>query len=182
MAPCQIGFVRLREIHGLTRRWGFVRNTLYDILPNTWAAAVRVLAKSQGFAPELFHRGIVSNLSFSDHSETKLRVKGLSDEHAIISTIAVVLGNTASSKKSHMENMLKRLVSQHPDIQNQNIRTVSLSNGTIKGFRTALEEVKYAIITSSEPTHTIRTPYPEDPDGSHPLPRIMINAWTQWGG
>jgi len=98
------------------------------------------VAKSQGFAQELFHLGLVSNLTLLDHNETKLRVKGPSDVHAIISDIAVVLGNTASSKKSHMENMLKRLVSQHPDNQNKNIPKVSLGNGTIKGVRTALEK------------------------------------------
>ena len=93
--------------------------------------------------------------------------------------IALVPGNTASSKKSHMENMLKRLVSQHPEIQNKNIPKVSRGNGTIKCVRTALEKVNYTIITSSEPLHTIRTPYLEDPDGSQPLPRTMINTWTQ---
>ena len=93
------------------------------------------------------------NLLFVDHNETKLQVKGPSDQSAIISDIAVVLGNTASSKKSHMENMLKRLVSQHPEIQNKNLPKVSLGNGTIKGVRTALEKVNTAIITSSTPKH-----------------------------
>ena len=113
--------------------------TLYDILPNTWASAVINVAKSQGFAPELFHLGLVSNLSFMDHNQTKLRVKGPSDQDAIISDIAVVLGNTAGSKKSHMESILKRLVPQHPEIQNENIPRVALGNGTIKGVRMALE-------------------------------------------
>ena len=114
-----------------------------------------------------------------DHNETKLRVKGPFDGHAINSDIAVVLGNTASSKESHMENYLKKLVSHHPDNQNKNVSKVSLGNGTIKVIRTALEKVNYASITSSEPTHTIRTPYLEEPDGSQLLPRTMLNAWHQ---
>ena len=75
--------------------------------------------------------------------------------------------------------MLKRLVSRHPEIQNKNIPKVSLGNGTIKGVPRPLEKVNSAIITSSQPSHTIRTPYLEDPDGSQPLPRTMINTWTE---
>ena len=123
--------------------------------------------------------GLVSNLSYMDHNETKLRVKGPFNGHAINSDVAVVLGNTASSKKSHKENDLKKLVSHHPDNQNKNLSKVSLANGTIKGIRTALEKVNYASITSSEPTHTIRTPYLEEPDGSQLLPRTMLNTCTQ---
>ena len=99
------------------------------------------------------------------------------DSHRrIIFDIAVVLGYTVSSKISHMEHSLKRLVSRPLEIQNKYISKVY---GTIKGVRTALEKVNYAIMTSSEPTHTIRTPHIEDHDGSLLLPRTMINTWTQ---
>ena len=43
----------------------------------------------------------------------------------------------------------------------------------------ALQKVNYAIIISSEPTHTVRTPYLEDADGSQLLLRTFINTWTQ---
>ena len=135
--------------------------------------------KAQGFAPELLHMGLVSGVSYMDHNETKLRVKGPFDGHAIKSDIEVVLGNTTRSKKSYMENYLKKLVSHHPDNQNKNLSKVSLGNGTIKGIRTGLEKVNYASITSFEPTHTIRTPYLEEPDGSQLLPRTIFNTWTQ---
>ena len=111
--------------------------TLFGILPSIWASAVIYMSKAQGFASELLHMGLVSNLSYVDHNETKLRVKGpFDDGHAVNSDIALVLGNTASSKKSLLENYLKTLVSHHSDNQNKNIPKVSLGNGTIKRIRT----------------------------------------------
>ena len=102
------------------------------------------------------------------------------DSHRrIIFDIAVVLGYTVSSKISHMEHSLKRLVSWPLEIQNKYIPKVLLGNGNIKGVPRPLEKVIYGTITSSEPTHTIRTPYLEDHDGSLLLPRTMINTWTQ---
>ena len=74
---------------------------------------------------------------------------------------------------------MKKLVSHHPDNQNKNLSTVSLGNGATKGIRTALEKVNYANLTSSEPTHTIRTPDLEELDGSQLLPRTMLSTWTQ---
>ena len=35
--------------------------SLYDIIPDTWASAVITVAKAQGFHPEMFHLGLVSN-------------------------------------------------------------------------------------------------------------------------
>ena len=78
---------------------------------------------------------LVSNVSYMDHNETNLRVKGPLDGHAINSDVAVVIGNTASSKKSHLENYVKKLVTHHPDNQNKNLSKVSLGNGAIKGIR-----------------------------------------------
>ena len=75
--------------------------------------------------------------------------------------------------------MVNNLVNNHPDNTNKKLSQVSLGNGTIKGIRSALEKVKYAGIVSSEPTHTIRTPYLEEPDGCQLLPRTMLNTWTQ---
>ena len=114
-----------------------------------------------------------------DHNETKLRVKGLLDPHAINSDVAVVIGNTASSKKSHLDDMAKKLLAHHPDNLNKSLSKVSLGNGTIKGIRAALEKVHYAGIVSSEPTHTIRTTFLEEPDGCQLLPRTMLNTLTQ---
>jgi hypothetical protein len=133
---------------------------VFDILPDIWASAVICVSKAQGFAPEILHMTLVSNVSYMDHKETKLRVKGPLDPHAINSDVAVTIANTASSKKSHLENMVTKLVNHHPDNLNKKLSQVSLGNGTIKGIRSALEKVKYAGIVSSEPTHTIRTPYP----------------------
>ena len=155
------------------------RHTLFAILPDIWASGVICVSKAQGFAPEILHMGLVSNLSYMDHNKTKLRVKDPFGGHAINSDVALVLGNTASSKKSHTENYLKKLVTHHPDNQNKNLSKVSLGNGTIKGIRSALEKVSYASIVSSEPTHTIRTPYLEEPDGCQLLPRTMLNTWAQ---
>ena len=99
------------------------------------------------------------------------------DSHRrIIFDITVVLGYTVSSKTSHMEHSLKRLVSRPLEIQDKYIPKVLLGNGTIKGVPRRLEKVIYVILTSSKPTHTIRTPYLEDHDGSLPLPRTMINT------
>ena len=75
--------------------------------------------------------------------------------------------------------MVKKLVDNHPDNMNKKLSQVSLGNGTIKGIRSALERVTYAGIVSSEPTHTIRTPYLEEPDGCQLLPRTMLDTWTQ---
>ena len=75
--------------------------------------------------------------------------------------------------------MCKNLVNNHPDNLNKKLSQASVGNGTIKGIRTALEKVKYAAVVSSEPTHTIRTPYLEEPDGCQLLPRTMLNTWTQ---
>ena len=90
---------------------------LHDILPDTWASAVITVAKAQGFHPEMFHLGLVSNLSFMDYHLTKLRITGPSDQHAIISDIAVVLGSSASCKKSHMEKVLNRFLIEHSDLE-----------------------------------------------------------------
>ena len=129
--------------------------------------------------PEMFHLGLVSNLSFMDHHLTKLRITGPSDQHAIISDIAVVLGNTASSKKSHMENMLNGFLIQHSDFDGYSSPTVSLANGNIKRVRRCLQQTRSANLTSSDPIHIIRTPYLEAVDSAHCLLRTLINTWTQ---
>ena len=121
------------------------------------------------FFPELFHLGLVSNLSFLVHHQTKLRVTGPSDQHAIISDIAVVLGNTASSKKSHMENMLKGFLIQHPDFDGYSIPMVSLANGNTNRVPRCLQETRSANTTSSDPIHIIRTPYLEDVESAQCL-------------
>ena len=96
----------------------------------------------------MFHLGLVSNLSFMDHHLTKLRITGPSDQHAIISDIAVVLGNTASSKKSYMENMLNGFLIQHSDFDGYSNPMVSLANGNIKRARRCLQQTRSANITS----------------------------------
>ena len=70
-------------------------------------------------------------------------------------------------------------MSQHPEIQDENIPMVSLANGTIKRVRMALQKTTYANITSSELIHIIRTPYLEDLEVAQLLPRTLINTWTQ---
>ena len=60
--------------------------------------------------------------------------------------VAVTIANTASSKKSHLENMVKKLVNHYPDNMNKKLSQVSLGNGTIKGIRSALERVHYALL------------------------------------
>ena len=47
------------------------------------------------------------------------------------------------------------------------------------GIRSALERVNYVGIVSSEPTHTIRTPYLAESDGRQLLPRTMLDTWIQ---
>ena len=131
-------------------------------------------SKAPGFALERLHLGLVSNLSYMDHNETKLWVNGPLDGHAINSDVAVGIGNMVSSKTSHLAYYVKKLVTHHPENQNTNLSKVSLGNGAIKGFRLALEKVRYAGIVSSEPTHTIRTPYLEEPDGCQLLPRVAV--------
>ena len=108
----------------------------------------------------------MSNLSFVDHHLTKLRITGPSDQHAIISDIAVMLGNTASSKKSHMENMLNGFLIQPSDFDGYSSPTVSLANGNIKGVRRCLQQTRSAIITYSDLVHIIRTPYLLDVDSA----------------
>ena len=76
--------------------------SLFDVMPDIWYSSVICLSKAQGFAPEIRHVALVSNLSHMDHYETKLRVKGPLDQHSINSHVAVIIGNTASSKKSHL--------------------------------------------------------------------------------
>ena len=84
-------------------------------MPDIWSSSVICFSKAQGFAPEILHMALVSNLSFMDHYETKLRVKGPLEQHSINCDVAVCIGNTASSKKSHLENMCNNLVNNHPD-------------------------------------------------------------------
>ena len=91
---------------------------LFDILPDIWASAAICVSKAPGFASEMLHLGLVSNLSYMDHNETKLRVKGPLDGHAINSDVAVVIGNTVSSKRSQLDNDVKKLVTHHPENQN----------------------------------------------------------------
>ena len=153
--------------------------SLFDVMPDIWSSSVICLSKVQGVAPEILHMALVSNLSYMDHNETKLRVKGPLEQHSINSDVAVCIGNTVSSKKSYLENTCKNLVNNHPENLNKKLSQASVGNGTIKGIRTALEKVKYAAVVSSEPTHTIRTPYLEEPDGCQLLPRTMLNTWTQ---
>ena len=155
------------------------QNSLYDILPDAWASAVITVAKAQGFHPEMFHLGLVSNLSFMDHHRTKLRITGPSDQRAIISDIAVVLGSSASCKKSHMKKDLNIFLIQHSDVDVYSSPVVPLAHGNIKRVRRCLQQTRSAHITSSDPIHIIRTPYLEDYESAHFLPRTLINTWTQ---
>ena len=125
-----------------------IQLSLYDFMPRAWVDALMCLTKAQGFAPELLHQSRMSNLSFLEHHATKLRAKGPDEENAIMSDIAVVLGNKASPKNSTMERMLKRLCTKHPMSLNKSMGKVSCGNGTIKGVRTALEKCSMAMITS----------------------------------
>ena len=83
--------------------------SLFDVMPDIWSSSVICLSKAQGFATEILHMALVSNLSYMDHYETKLRVKGPLDQHSINSDVAVIIGNRASSKKSHLEHMVKNI-------------------------------------------------------------------------
>ena len=56
---------------------------------------------------------LLSNLSYMDHNDTKLCIKCPLDEHSINSDVAVIIGNTSSSNKSHFEHMVK-IVSSEP--------------------------------------------------------------------
>ena len=98
----------------------------------------------------------------------------------IIFDIFVALGFMVSSKISHVEHSLNRLVSRPLEIQNKYIpKVLCHATAPVMGVPRRLENVIYVIITSSEPSHTIRTPYLEDNDGSLLLPFTMINTWTQ---
>ena len=44
--------------------------SLCDVMPDIWVSSVLCLSKAQGFAPEILHMALVSNLSFMDHYET----------------------------------------------------------------------------------------------------------------
>jgi hypothetical protein len=114
-----------------------------------------------------------------DHHLTKLRIKGPSDQYAIMSDIAVVLGSSASCKKSHMEKVFNNLLIQHSDLDVYNSPAVSLGHGNIKRVRRCLQQTRSANITSPDPIHIIRTPYLKDYDSGHLLPRTLINTWTQ---
>ena len=71
------------------------------------------LSQAQGFAPEILHMALLSNLTYMDHNDTKLCIKCPLDEHSINSDVAVIIGNTSSSNKSHFEHMV-RIVSSEP--------------------------------------------------------------------
>ena len=91
---------------------------LFDILPDTWASAVICVSKAPGFALELLHVGLVSNLSYMDHNETKLWVNGPLVGHATNSDVAEVIGNMVSFKRSHLPDYDQKSVTHHPENQN----------------------------------------------------------------
>ena len=84
----------------------------------------------------------------------------------IIFDIFVALGFEVSSKISHVDHRLKRLVSRPVEIQNKYIpKVLCRATALVMGVPRCFGNVIYVIITSSEPTHT--------PIGHH-TSRIMM--------
>ena len=137
------------------------------MMPVPFFDAINTISVANGWSFEATHQGMMCMVAWMEHSETRLR-EFPGERYSRPCNVPCFAGLAASDRKSSLKTWLTVDLLDAEDMpENIKLGKCVCTDGTLKGFRNAIEHHGRTGIVSDEISNTYETPFSEKQSGIH---------------